>query len=81
MLQPLKPVSNRAKLVLGAAFFVLFFAAWAAVTYGGVIDAMFLKTPLATLATGYGLFTEFGLTGEAVAQAAKDSIAAADATT
>ena len=52
MLEPLKPVSNGARLALGAAFFVLFFAAWAAVTFGGVIDTMFLKTPIATLVTG-----------------------------
>jgi NitT/TauT family transport system permease protein len=39
---------------------VLFFVAWAAVTLGGVIDAMFLKDPLYTLRTGVNLFREFG---------------------
>jgi NitT/TauT family transport system permease protein len=39
---------------------VLFFVAWAAVTLGGVIDAMFLKDPLYTLRTGINLFREFG---------------------
>ena len=42
MLEPLKPVSRGAKIVLGAAFFVLFFAAWALATFGGLIDGMFL---------------------------------------
>ncbi len=60
MLEPLKPVSPRAKLALGVSFFVLFFAAWAAATFGGVIPAMFLKDPVATLRTGYDLFAEFG---------------------
>ena len=60
MLQPLKPVSRGARIVLGAAFFVLFFAAWALATFGGAIDAMFLKDPVYTLKTGINLFREFG---------------------
>ena len=59
-MEPLKPVSHRARLVLGAAFFILFFVAWAAVTFGGVIDPMFLKDPVYTLRTGITLFREFG---------------------
>jgi NitT/TauT family transport system permease protein len=59
-LEPLKPVSRGAKVCLGAAFFVLFVAAWAAVTFGGVIDGMFLKDPVYTLKIGIDLFTEFG---------------------
>src|SRR5919204_6359107 len=59
-MEPLKPVSQRSRLVLGAAFFVLFFVAWALVTFGGVIDAMFLKDPVYTLRTGINLFREFG---------------------
>jgi len=59
-LEPLKPVSQRARLLLGASFFVLFFVVWAAVTFGGAIDAMFLKDPLYTLRTGVNLFREFG---------------------
>jgi len=59
-MQPLKPVSGRARVALGVAFFVLFVAAWAVVTAGGLVGAMFLKGPVATLATGYNLFAEFG---------------------
>ena len=59
-MEPLKPVSHRARLLLGASFFALFFAVWALVTFGGVIDAMFLKDPLYTLRTGVDLFREFG---------------------
>lgn len=60
MLEPLKPVSRGTRITLGAAFFVLFFLAWAAVTFGGVIDAMFLKDPWYTLTTGWSLITEHG---------------------
>ena len=59
MLEPLKPVSRGAKVVLGAAFFVLFFAAWALATFGGLVDGMFLKDPVYTLRIGWDLFAEF----------------------
>jgi NitT/TauT family transport system permease protein len=60
LLEPLKPVSRGARVALGAAFFVLFLAAWAAATFGGFIDGMFLKDPVYTLKIGIELFTEFG---------------------
>ena len=60
MFEPLKPVSRGARFVLGAAFFVLFLALWAALTFGGVIPDLFLKDPVYTLVTGYKLFAEFG---------------------
>ncbi len=60
MFEPLKPVSRPARIALGAAFFVVFFAAWALATFGGAIDAMFLKDPVYTLKTGVNLFREFG---------------------
>jgi NitT/TauT family transport system permease protein len=44
---------------LGAAFFVLFFAAWALATFGGLIDELFLKDPVYTLKIGIELFTQF----------------------
>jgi NitT/TauT family transport system permease protein len=59
-MEPLKPVSQRARLALGALFFLLFFALWALVTFGGVIPEMFLKDPVYTLVTGWTLFAEFG---------------------
>ncbi len=59
-MEPLKPVSHRARIALGAAFFVLFFAVWALATFGGLVDAMFLKDPVYTLRTGVNLFREFG---------------------
>ena len=59
MFEPLKPVSRGAKVVLGAAFFVLFFGAWALATLGGLIDGMFLKDPVYTLRIGWDLFAEY----------------------
>jgi NitT/TauT family transport system permease protein len=43
---------------------VLFFAGWALATFGGAIDAMFLKDPLYTLRAGVSLFREFGFAGD-----------------
>ena len=60
MFEPLKPVSRGARVTLGAAFFILFFVAWAVATFGGLIDQMFLKDPWYTLTTGWSLFAEFG---------------------
>ncbi len=59
MFEPLKPVSRGARIFLGAAFFVAFFAAWAFATFGGLIDGLFLKDPVYTLKTGIELFTEY----------------------
>jgi NitT/TauT family transport system permease protein len=38
---------------------VLFFAAWALATFGGLIDELFLKDPVYTLKIGVELFTQF----------------------
>jgi len=57
---PLKPVSPRARLVLGIAFFVLFVAAWAAATLGGYVQKTFLADPIAMLRSGWVLLTEHG---------------------
>ena len=63
-MEPLKPVSHRARLALGVGFFVLFFAAWSLATFGGLIDSMFLKDPVYTLRTGVSLFREFGFVND-----------------
>jgi NitT/TauT family transport system permease protein len=60
LLTPLKPVSPALRTALGIAFFVLFVAAWAAATFGGLIRPLFLADPLKTLQSGWTLFTEFG---------------------
>src|SRR5262245_22936887 len=51
-------------MALGVLFFVLFFAAWAAVTFGGVVRPLFLADPLKTLRAGITLFVEFNFIGD-----------------
>ena len=63
-MEPLKPVSQTAKVVLGTAFFALFFVLWALLTFGGVIPEMFLRDPAYTLRIGWDLFAEFGFAND-----------------
>lgn len=64
MFEPLKPVSPGRRTALGILFFVLFFAAWAAVTYGGIVPPLFLADPLKAAQAGVLLFTEYGFIGD-----------------
>lgn len=57
---PLKPISQRAKVALGIAFFVLFFVAWAIATLGGFVSKTFLADPITMLHSGWVLLTEHG---------------------
>lgn len=59
-LAPLEPVSTRTRLVLGVAFFILFFAGWAVFTLGGFVSPTFLASPITMAKEGWLLFTEFG---------------------
>jgi len=43
-MKPLTPVEPGAKLALGIAFFVLFFAVWALATLGGFVSKTFWPT-------------------------------------
>ena len=54
-MRPLQPVTPAAKVLLGIAFFVLFFALWSAVTFSGWISKTFLADPLTMLRSGYTL--------------------------
>jgi NitT/TauT family transport system permease protein len=58
-MKPLTPVAPVTRIVLGVAFFVLFFAVWAAVTLGGLVPKTFLADPLTMLASGWTLLVEF----------------------
>jgi len=57
-MKPLAPVSPTQRLALGIAFFVVFFALWAAVTLGGLISKTFLADPLTMVHSGWTLLTE-----------------------
>jgi NitT/TauT family transport system permease protein len=58
--RPLEPVSATARVVLGLAFFVLFFAAWALATLGGYVKPIFLADPITMVRDGFTLLTKFG---------------------
>jgi NitT/TauT family transport system permease protein len=59
-MRPLEPVSQSARIVLGIAFFVLFFTAWAVATLGGFVPKIFLADPITMLSDGWTLVTKFG---------------------
>jgi NitT/TauT family transport system permease protein len=63
-MEPLKPVSPAARVVLGAGFFAVFIALWGAATYGGWVPPLFLASPGKTLAAGWSLLTEFNFLGD-----------------
>ena len=60
LFRPLEPVSQRARIVLGIAFFVLFFALWAVATLGGYVSKTFLADPITMVKDGWILLTKFG---------------------
>lgn len=64
MMVPLRPVAARQRGFLGFCFFVLFFGAWAAVTFTGVVSPTFLASPANMLEEGWLLFTEFNFAGD-----------------
>ena len=59
-LRPLEPVSQRLRLTLGIAFFVVFFSLWAFATLGGYISKTFLADPFTMMEDGWLLLTKFG---------------------
>jgi NitT/TauT family transport system permease protein len=54
------PVSHRARIGLGIAFFLVFGAFWWAITASGAVPPQFLASPMQTLAAGWELFAKFG---------------------
>jgi NitT/TauT family transport system permease protein len=64
MFEPLRSVPPSARVVLGVLFFVLFFALWAAATFGGWVRPLFLADPIKTLNAGYQLIVRFGFLGD-----------------
>src|ERR1700675_2783962 len=59
-MNPLKPISARRRTLLGIAFFILFFAAWAVATFGGFVPKTFLADPVTMLREGWELFAIHG---------------------
>ena len=59
-LRPLEPVSQRTRIALGIAFFILFFGVWALATLSGYISKTFLADPITMVKDGWLLLTKFG---------------------
>jgi NitT/TauT family transport system permease protein len=60
VIRPLDPVTSKQRLIYGFAFFVLFVAVWAWVTFGGHVSKTFLANPLTMLQEGWELLTKYG---------------------
>jgi NitT/TauT family transport system permease protein len=56
--KPLTPVNPGARAALGVSFFVVFFALWGAVTFGGLVPKTFLADPLTMVRSGWTLLTQ-----------------------
>ena len=59
-MKPLTAVAPATRVMLGAAFFVLFVAVWALITFGGLVSKTFLANPLQMLASGWDLIVNQG---------------------
>jgi NitT/TauT family transport system permease protein len=59
-MKPLVPVAASTRVVLGVSFFVLFFIAWSAVTFGGIVSKTFLADPVTMVRSGWTLLFEHG---------------------
>jgi NitT/TauT family transport system permease protein len=59
-MKPLVPVPPATRITLGIAFFVVFFAVWAAVTLGGLIPKTFLADPITMVQSGGDLLFKQG---------------------
>ena len=59
-MKPLQPVTPSVRIALGISFFILFFALWAAVTFGGLVSKTFLADPLTMVRSGYDLLVNQG---------------------
>lgn len=57
-MKPLRPVGAVARAALGVSFFVLFVAAWAGVTFTGLVSPTFLASPLQMVQAGWALLVE-----------------------
>ncbi|MCC7274377.1 MAG: ABC transporter permease [Alphaproteobacteria bacterium] len=62
--EPLVPIAPGARVALGIAFFVCFFALWGAATWGGWVKPLFLADPAKTFAAGWRLLVQFNFAGD-----------------
>jgi NitT/TauT family transport system permease protein len=62
LLSPREPIPASLYILLGVSSFGVLLLLWAALTYGGFIDALFLPTPGRVFRAGLDLFLELGFT-------------------
>lgn len=62
LLSPREPIPASLYLVLSLSSFALMLIVWSLLTYGGIVDALFLPSPGRVLRSGIDLFTELGFT-------------------
>ncbi len=60
IMKPLHPVPPATRIALGISFFVVFFAVWAAATFGGLVPKQFLADPVTMVVSGWTLLTQHG---------------------
>ncbi|MBU3710879.1 MAG: ABC transporter permease [Limnohabitans sp.] len=63
-MRPLQAVSPGTRVVLGIAFFVLFFAVWAFATLGGYVSKTFLADPITMVRSGLDLLFNQGFAAD-----------------
>ena len=63
-MRPLQAVSPGTRIVLGIAFFVLFFAVWAFATLGGYVSKTFLADPITMVRSGLDLLLNQGFAAD-----------------
>jgi NitT/TauT family transport system permease protein len=65
-LSPREPIPRTLYVALSLGSFLFFLVAWAVLTYGGLIDPLFLPSPGRVFQAGYDLFAELGFTTDIV---------------
>jgi len=64
LLSPREPIHRGLYLALALSSFAFFLVIWSILTYGKVVDPLFLPTPGRVLQAGIDLFVDFGFTND-----------------
>ncbi|HYL79727.1 MAG TPA: ABC transporter permease [Candidatus Acidoferrum sp.] len=62
LLSPREPIPASLYLILSLSSFAFMLVVWSLLTYGGIVDALFLPSPGRVLRSGIDLFSELGFT-------------------
>lgn len=61
---PRQEISKKAYIILAVSMFAIVLLIWSIVTYGGIVNALFVPTPGKTLQAAVKLFTQLGYLGD-----------------